>query len=76
VEPDNTDLLNYQRQIAKLSQQGLATLPTTVGRELSINPFLRTGEPGVRAAVEGHLGRSCPDEVSALAGLREWKDNF
>jgi len=76
VEPDNPELLAYHRQVAKLSQQGVPTLPSHIGLERAINPFLRTGEESIRAAVECHGGQPCPDEIAVLAGLRSWKDTF
>jgi len=76
VDPDNADLLAYQRQVAKLTQQGIPTLPSHIGLERAVNPFLRTDQEQIQAAVECHSGQSCPDEVAVLAGLRSWKDTF
>ena len=36
------------------------TLPSTLGRERHINPFLRSREPAVRAAAEQHAGQALP----------------
>jgi len=52
------------------------TLPTTLGRERRINPFLRCREPAVRAAAEAHAGTPLPGPVDVFAAVRAWKDGF
>lgn len=41
VEPENNALLAYIKTAAELRARGEPTVPTTVARELSINPFVR-----------------------------------
>ncbi|MEN9373558.1 MAG: hypothetical protein RIR79_1110 [Pseudomonadota bacterium] len=41
VEPHNHDLVAYQQHCEVLRAQGLPTLPSTIGLEKRINPFLR-----------------------------------
>lgn len=41
AEPNNPDLVAYQRHCEALRAQGLPTLPSTLGLEKKINPFLR-----------------------------------
>ncbi len=75
VEPDNADLQTYQVQAQELRSNNLPTLPTTMGLERSINPFLRTRWPSVTQAV--HLrDPMAQDPVSVFAALRAWKDQF
>ena len=53
------------------------TLPSTIGLERRINPFLRCREPAVRAAAMAHAGR--PRELGRggiFAVIRSWKDRF
>ena len=50
----------------------LPTLPVTLERELATNPFLRTGDAGIRA----HLGMMDADDVAVFAELRARKDRF
>ena len=45
-------------------------MPSTIGEELAINPFLRVGEPAVRARFPG----ATPADV--LAAVRKAKDSF
>ena len=54
-----------------------STAAETVGPiadELATNPFLRAGEPAVRAAAEAHAGRQLDGEVAVFAALRAWKN--
>ena len=77
VEPDNQDITEYSQWVTQRRQQKLPTLPTTIGREKRINPFLRTGEKTVIAAVQNHfndLKRTEPADV--FIALRRWKDSF
>lgn len=76
VEPDNIDVQRHQDQVAALRGRRRPTLPSTLGLEKKINPFLRTHLPAVRAAAEAHAHRALPDGVSVFAALRRWKDNF
>ena len=52
------------------------TLPSTLGRERLINPFLRSREPAVRAAAERHAGHPLPEAVDVFTEVRRWKDGF
>jgi len=52
------------------------TLPTTLGRERRINPFLRCREPAVRTAAETHARTSLPGPADVFAVIRAWKDGF
>lgn len=76
VDPGNAPLAGWQRTAEGLRAQQRPTLPTPIGVELAINPFLRTGDPTVRAAAEAHAGKPLSDEVAVLATLRAWKNDF
>ncbi len=79
VEPDNTTLAQYQQQCEALRAQQQPTLPSTIGLERQINPFLRTRVPAVVAAAQAQAPSSSVnpgDAVAVLATLREWKNNF
>lgn len=75
VEPDNTDLLAYQAHARTLRQQLLPTLPSTIGLEKAVNPFLRTHLPKVAHAVQ-QIDPNADDPVAVFAALRTWKDKF
>lgn len=77
VEPGNAALLHHSAQCEQLRAQQQPTLPSTLGLELQINPFLRTH---VAAVIEA--ARRCDpsidptDAVAVFAALREWKNKF
>jgi hydroxyacylglutathione hydrolase len=57
------------------ARPGLPTLPSDIGTERAINPFLRSRQPAVAQAVRAHTP-SAQDEVAVFAALREWKNTF
>ncbi|MFO1395152.1 MAG: hydroxyacylglutathione hydrolase [Steroidobacteraceae bacterium] len=76
VEPGNADVLDALESTRRLRESDGISLPSTLGRERRINPFLRSREPAVRAAAEQHAGRALPDPVEVFATVRAWKDGF
>jgi hydroxyacylglutathione hydrolase len=72
VDPDNQLLKEHLTRAADLRAAGKFTLPSTIGLELAINPFLRANEPGVQMAV-GMTGR---DPGDVFAEVRERKNRF
>ncbi len=75
VEPDNRALAEYSARAQDLRARQLATLPSTLGLEREINPFLRTRQASVIDAVQ-RVDASARDEVSIFAALRQWKNQF
>lgn len=75
VEPHNADTINHQTRATLARSENRPTLPSTVGLERKINPFLRTHVPEVRQAVQLRAPTD-NDPVSVFAGLRAWKDQF
>ncbi|HQQ74327.1 MAG TPA: hydroxyacylglutathione hydrolase [Pseudomonadales bacterium] len=41
VEPDNYDIIEYQKQCESLREKNQPTLPSTIAQEKKVNPFLR-----------------------------------
>jgi hydroxyacylglutathione hydrolase len=76
VEPRNIPLKKYIKHAAKLRQQGLPTLPSSLKKEKQINVFLRTDEPTVRCAVEHQQAEVLNSEQAVFTALRAWKDRF
>ena len=76
VEPGNQDVTAYMVGCAAKRARGEPTLPSHLGRERRVNPFLRCGEPAVRDAAWRWLGREPTDAVDVFAALRAWKDGF
>jgi hydroxyacylglutathione hydrolase len=75
VEPDNPDLQQHMEQCLALRQSHLPTLPSTIGLELRINPFLRVQQPTVQASAR-MIGPDTSSDVAVFAALREWKNRF
>ncbi len=76
VEPGNAALADYQAHCQALRAAGTPTLPTDIGTERAINPFLRSREAAVTQAVRAHAALATDDEVAVFAALREWKNEF
>jgi hydroxyacylglutathione hydrolase len=72
VDPDNADLLEFQKEIDALRAKGIPTVPGSLGREKKTNPFLRADASSVAEAV----GLSGADPVDVFAEVRQRKDNF
>jgi hydroxyacylglutathione hydrolase len=75
VEPDNQRIRQHRLHCESLRAAGLPTLPSTMGLELEINPFLRCE----RAQAFSGLPDSIPKFVTAeamFAALRQRKDHF
>lgn len=75
VDANNTALQRYEQQCQQLRAQGQPTLPVRLETELQINPFLRSREPAVRAAVQAY-DPAARDDVAIFAALRQWKNVF
>jgi hydroxyacylglutathione hydrolase len=75
VEPDNQVLINYQIRSKSLREQHLPTLPSSIGLENAINPFLRTRIPRVVEAAR-QFDPCAQSEVEVFAALRTWKNQF
>jgi len=76
VEPENDDLQAWQVRAQSLRERDEPTVPTTIGLERRINPFLRSRTPGVRRSAEMRAGGPLPGPVAVFAEIRRWKDGF
>jgi len=77
VEPNNFNLISWAQEAQSLRKLHLPTLPTTIGQELQVNPFMRCDQPEVIEAARQASGKSgvlAPAEV--LEVIRSWKDRF
>jgi len=63
VEPDNADRIAYQGRCEAKRAAGEPTLPSTIGLERAVNPFLRVHTPTVAAAIAQHYGYCPADPV-------------
>lgn len=75
VEPLNEDVLRHTGWCEAERSAGRPTLPSRIGLERRINPFLRCDAPAVVTAALAH-GAQGTEGASVFAALREWKDHF
>ena len=76
VEPGNAELqARIAREQAK-RDDGMPTVPSTIGVEKSTNPFLRFREQAIadRLVAAGHL--SSREPIAVFAALRHWKNSY
>lgn len=76
VEPANGTARDYQDSVARVRAQDLPSLPSTLGLERQVNPFLRCDEAAVKGAAERHAGRPLACAAEVFGVLRGWKDGF
>lgn len=72
VDPGNAALQARMAEVERLRADGLPTLPTTIGREIETNPFLRADDPAIAAG----LGLAGAEPVEVFAEMRRRKNDF
>lgn len=70
AEPENEDMKAKLSWAQSQRAKGLPTIPSTIGEELKINPFMRVSSPNAQK----HTGKTDPIEV--MRCLRQEKDSF
>ncbi|KAF4519219.1 hypothetical protein B566_EDAN015325 [Ephemera danica] len=70
VEPNNTDIQDKMAWAKAQRSKNVPTVPSTIGEEKKINPFMRVTE----ASVQQHAGQS--DPVGTMGFIRQEKDTF
>ncbi|MFT6916935.1 MAG: hydroxyacylglutathione hydrolase [Motiliproteus sp.] len=76
VEPQNVAIHASLARCQQLRDRGLPTLPSRIGDEKQINPFMRYDQPEVIEAAERLSGKTLKDNALVLAQIRQWKDRF
>jgi hydroxyacylglutathione hydrolase len=76
VEPANVTLQRWEANAEQLRLKNQPTLPSSIGQELSCNPFFRTQQTDVAHAAAVWAERTLKTPVEVFAALREWKNNF
>ena len=76
VDPGNAELADYTARCKEQRAQNFPTLPSSIGLEKLINPFLRAREPAVVQSALAHEPGSADDAVAVFTTLREWKNVF
>ena len=76
VEPNNSDLITYEKHCKNLRSQDIPTLPTSIGQEILINPFLRDESKEIKNTLKHVHSMEYSSPVDVFSGLRRWKDSF
>ena len=76
VDGNNSDLLAWSLQAQALRDQQLPTVPTTIGLEKTVNPFMRSDSPSIIATAQAHSELSLQNKEDVLAVIRKMKDQF
>jgi hydroxyacylglutathione hydrolase len=74
IEPRNEALKCYSSHITNLRNKGIPTIPTTVKKEKSCNPFLRTSSTEIRRSL--NIQTTETDDAKVFATIRQARDNF
>lgn len=74
-EPENSRLQQRYAEVCTRREQGLGSLPTTIGAELTFNPFLRCDDAQLRARLSAKMSAEL-DRVAAFAALRTLKNTY
>ena len=74
ADPDNDDVVKAEEECRRARELDRPTLPSTLGRERRINPFLRCDSAGVRQAAGAH--GDTDSRLATFTTLRAWKDAF
>lgn len=72
LEPENPQLILLSRRVAELRAAGRPTVPSDLAQERKNNPFLRAGDPDLKAAI----GMPNAPDVDVFAEIRARKDKF
>ncbi len=76
VEPQRAEVRQEIARVRGLRGRGEPSLPSTIGAELRINPFLRVADPALATAVRRHAGSALAGDLEVFTALRRWKDGF
>lgn len=74
VEPSNLALDEYARQCQTLRDNRQPTLPTTIGKERMLNPFLRLTEQQIIDLSSEYADKLLVSPLEVFTVLRKWKD--
>jgi len=77
VEPKNDKLNDYYNEVIIMRENDISTIPTTLNRELQINPFLRVSNASLRESISDKLSDSVQlSDTEIFKFLRTWKDSL
>lgn len=76
IDPTNSPLALRISATNILREQGLPTVPSTMGLEKQTNPFLRCDNPAIIAAANRQIGRDSANSSEVFTAIRLMKNSF
>ncbi|MDO8954784.1 MAG: hydroxyacylglutathione hydrolase [Gammaproteobacteria bacterium] len=76
LEPNNAAISKRLVEVQSLRDQQLPSLPSTIGLEKKINPFLRCNDSDFSQHIAKQLGLDAPNPLELFVALRHFKDNW
>ncbi len=76
VDPDNEVLKEYAQDMMARREQNQATLPSLLGTEKQLNPFLRLMDATIQASVMRYANTKEVSIQEVFSILRSWKNDF
>ncbi|PXX91934.1 hydroxyacylglutathione hydrolase [Marinobacter vulgaris] len=74
--PDDTSLKEFEARCQKLREDGKPTVPSILGDEKRLNPFLRWDDKAVIDAANRHASEPVKSDNEVFAATRHGKDTF
>ncbi|AGF49295.1 hydroxyacylglutathione hydrolase [Candidatus Kinetoplastidibacterium galati] len=76
VDSNNIELKEYYKTIRMLHELDYPTLPSSIYKELAINPFLRTSHPDIIKSTSLYFGKNLKSPLEVFTVLRKWKNEL
>ncbi|WP_371372379.1 hydroxyacylglutathione hydrolase [Thalassotalea aquiviva] len=76
IDENNSQLKAYYDKVVKLRAKGRSTIPSSIGLEKQINPFLRSNLEEIKNKTEQKTSNLLPNQVAVFANIRQLKDKF
>ena len=76
VNPSNQNLVEHSKKVNDLRNRNEITIPTSLGLEKIINPFLRLEDNEIKEKAELFNDVKISSSIETLATIRNWKDSF
>ncbi|MBL4940869.1 MAG: hydroxyacylglutathione hydrolase [Colwellia sp.] len=76
VEPQNKALIEYNKKVTQLRNQGQATIPSSIKLEKQINPFLRSHKLTIQQSAHQFDNKTQANSLATFTTIRRWKDQF
>lgn len=76
IDPDNKDLVKWMIEAENLRNMNQPTVPTSLGLEKLVNPFMRCDQGSIIQAAKQSVNHVIDSPVQVLAAIRKMKDSF